>query len=191
MRRHDNVKRTVDRLAESGVVVQPPMEDEQLSDAMGRPRVESVYLLEKRASYIVVARLSPEFTAALVERWQAPAAPLVSTTMVQALRLVVEQTALALEDQLAVAEIPAVPTAEGACHRGGRDRNSGIGLPSGRRTREPRPWWRKSELPESRQLLLLRCRPQKRGCGNSRIPLALRLAARQAFRDGAGAGCGL
>lgn len=68
--RHDNVKVTVERLVGRGVIVQPAMQDVPLTDSLGRPRVESVYLLEKRPSYIVVAQLSPEFTAALVDRWQ-------------------------------------------------------------------------------------------------------------------------
>lgn len=68
--RHDNVKRTVERLSERGVIVRPPMEDEPGTDAMGRPRTTQVYHLQKRDSYVVVAQLSPEFTGRLVDRWQ-------------------------------------------------------------------------------------------------------------------------
>ncbi|WP_245958469.1 phage antirepressor KilAC domain-containing protein [Pelagibacterium sediminicola] len=68
--RHDNVKRTIERLADRGVIVRPPLEDEQITDAMGRPRVEQVYRIGKRDSYVIVAQLSPEFTARLVDRWQ-------------------------------------------------------------------------------------------------------------------------
>jgi phage regulator Rha-like protein len=71
--RHDSVKRTIERLSESGVIVQPPTVDEPGTDAMGRPRPISVYVFDlehKRDSFVVVAQLSPEFTAALVDRWQ-------------------------------------------------------------------------------------------------------------------------
>jgi len=68
--RHDSVKRAIERLAERGTIVQPPAVDEQDADAMGRKRTTSVYHLEKRDSFVVVAQLSPEFTARLVDRWQ-------------------------------------------------------------------------------------------------------------------------
>jgi phage regulator Rha-like protein len=69
-KRHDNVKRTIESLVEQEVIIRPQIEDEQFTDAMGRPRAESVYQLQKRDTYIVVAQLSPEFTARLVDRWQ-------------------------------------------------------------------------------------------------------------------------
>nr|WP_244122168.1 phage antirepressor KilAC domain-containing protein [Burkholderia latens] len=62
--RHDNVKRTIERLTERRVIVQPPLEDEPETDAMGRTRVTQVYRLGKLDSITVVAQLSPEFTAA-------------------------------------------------------------------------------------------------------------------------------
>lgn len=69
-KRHDNVKRTVEMLADRGTIVRPQIEDEQDTDTMGRVRTTSVYHLDKRSSFIVVAQLSPEFTARLVDRWQ-------------------------------------------------------------------------------------------------------------------------
>lgn len=66
--RHDNVKRAVERLAERGVIALPPME-EVSNDGPG-PKVIAEYRLGKRDSYVVVAQLSPEFTARLVDRWQ-------------------------------------------------------------------------------------------------------------------------
>lgn len=63
--RHDNVKRTVERLVERGVIKSPPMEE--ISTAT---KPVKVYRLDKRSSYIVVAQLSPEFTARVVDRWQ-------------------------------------------------------------------------------------------------------------------------
>jgi phage regulator Rha-like protein len=76
--RHDKVKQSIDRLVERGVIVQPPMGNEPEKDALQRTRDVMVYRLSKRDSYIVVAQLSPEFTARLVDRWQeleAAAAP--------------------------------------------------------------------------------------------------------------------
>lgn len=71
--RHDSVKRTIERLVEAGVIVQPPLVDEPGTDAMGRPRLVRVYRFSgeqgKRDSIVVVAQLSPEFTARLVDRW--------------------------------------------------------------------------------------------------------------------------
>lgn len=103
--RHDSVKRTIERLAERAIIVQPPLVDEQVTDSMGRPRSESVYMVNKRDSYVVVAQLSPEFTARLVDRWQeleqrATEGPKLPTTFAEALRLAAEQ-AERLEQQQA------------------------------------------------------------------------------------------
>lgn len=68
--RHDKVKQSIERLAERGVIVRPPMGDEQETDAMGRLRTTQIYRVGKRDSYVIVAQLSPEFTARLVDRWQ-------------------------------------------------------------------------------------------------------------------------
>ena len=68
--RHDSVKRAIERLADRGVIVQPPSVDEQSPDSIGRLRMESVYQIGKRDSYVIVAQLCPEFTAKLVDRWQ-------------------------------------------------------------------------------------------------------------------------
>jgi phage regulator Rha-like protein/phage antirepressor YoqD-like protein len=64
--RHDSVKRTVERLAERGVIGLPPMVE--YLDSLGRKATE--YRIGKRDSYVIVAQLSPEFTARLVDRWQ-------------------------------------------------------------------------------------------------------------------------
>lgn len=67
--RHDSVKRTIERLAKSGVITFPPMVEKPTA---GRPA--TFYLFEaeqgKRDSIVVVAQLSPEFTARLVDRWR-------------------------------------------------------------------------------------------------------------------------
>lgn len=62
--RHDNVKRTMETLLEKGLIAFTQTEEKTL----GRPGV--VYHVNKRDSYVVVAQLSPEFTARLVDRWQ-------------------------------------------------------------------------------------------------------------------------
>lgn len=56
---HDKVKQSMKRLVKGGVIVQPPVGDEQFNDTMGRPRTEQVYHLDKRSSLIVVAQLCP------------------------------------------------------------------------------------------------------------------------------------
>jgi phage antirepressor YoqD-like protein len=68
--RHDKVKQSIERLAERKVIVHPPAGVEHFNDSLGRPRVESIYRICKRDSFIVVAQLCPEFTARLVDRWQ-------------------------------------------------------------------------------------------------------------------------
>lgn len=64
--RHDNVRRTIQRLALKHTIPLPPMEEKPATG--GRPGL--VYQLAKRDSYVVVAQMSPEFTARLVDRWQ-------------------------------------------------------------------------------------------------------------------------
>ena len=68
-KRHDNVRRTIETLAERGVITLPQIEEKPTD---GRPAL--VYVLTgekgKRDSYVIVAQLSPEFTARLVDRWQ-------------------------------------------------------------------------------------------------------------------------
>ena len=66
-KRHDSVKRTMSTLAENGVISYPQIVDGPKS---ANGVVEKQYLVGKRDSYVVVAQLSPEFTARLVDRWQ-------------------------------------------------------------------------------------------------------------------------
>jgi phage regulator Rha-like protein len=67
-KRHDNVKRTIETLAEKGLVRFTQSEETSHDGAGARP-VE-IYLVDERDSYVVVAQLSPEFTARLVDYWQ-------------------------------------------------------------------------------------------------------------------------
>lgn len=64
--RHDKVKQSIERLAARGVIQLPPMGE--VKNHLGQTVQE--YRLIKRDTYVVVAQLSPEFTARLVDRWQ-------------------------------------------------------------------------------------------------------------------------
>lgn len=66
-KRHDNVKRTIETLINQGVISNPQIEDGEKS---GNGVTEKLYMIGKRDSYVIVAQLSPEFTARLVDRWQ-------------------------------------------------------------------------------------------------------------------------
>jgi phage regulator Rha-like protein len=68
--RHDSVKRTIERLAERGVVTLPPLVETSFIGVDGRLQRSTEYRIGKRDSYVIVAQLSPEFTARLVDRWQ-------------------------------------------------------------------------------------------------------------------------
>jgi phage regulator Rha-like protein len=67
--RHDSVKRAIERLAAKGVIDIPPLVEKPTG---GRPIEEYSFSGEKgkRDSLVVVAQLSPEFTGALIDRWQ-------------------------------------------------------------------------------------------------------------------------
>lgn len=68
--RHDHVKTSIERLANQGVITFPASREKPSTG--GRPGSEYVFTGEqgKRDSIVVVAQLSPEFTARLVDRWQ-------------------------------------------------------------------------------------------------------------------------
>lgn len=68
--RHDKVRLSIERLSNRGVIDVPPMGEHQTETSHGRKHPVQVYHLEKRDSFVVVAQLSPEFTARLVDRWQ-------------------------------------------------------------------------------------------------------------------------
>lgn len=64
--RHDKVKQSIERLAERGTIQLPPLGE--VTNHLGQTVQE--YRIGKRDSYVIVAQLSPEFTARLVDRWQ-------------------------------------------------------------------------------------------------------------------------
>lgn len=66
-KRHDNVRRTIESLFHEGLISKPQIED---GNKAANGVVERVYHVCKRDSYVIVAQLSPAFTARLVDRWQ-------------------------------------------------------------------------------------------------------------------------
>ena len=75
-KRHDNVKRTIDTLSERGVISFP-----QIEEIPTATKPATVYRLEKRDTLVVVAQLSPEFTARVVDRWQELEASVAATPL--------------------------------------------------------------------------------------------------------------
>ncbi|NBM50066.1 Rha family transcriptional regulator [Proteus sp. G2666] len=69
--REDSVKRTIERLVDKGIISKPPMVD-GIKTANGVTPQYYLFSGEKgkRDSIIIVAQLSPEFTARLVDRWK-------------------------------------------------------------------------------------------------------------------------
>lgn len=69
-KRHDNVKRTIETIAAKRVVQLPQIEE--VKNHLGQSVEQYLFSGEKgkRDSLVVVAQLSPEFTGAIVDRWQ-------------------------------------------------------------------------------------------------------------------------
>ncbi|WP_220084853.1 Rha family transcriptional regulator [Halomonas sp. SL1] len=90
---HGNVKRTIRALADKGLVT---FYQSERKATLGRPMV--LFNVNKRDSYVIVAQLSPEFTARLVDRWQElerqVAQPQVPQSFAEALRLVILGTGI-------------------------------------------------------------------------------------------------
>lgn len=109
--RHDKVKQSIERLAVRGVIRNPPMVVFEKINNLGLLRGVEAYVFEgeqgKRDSIIVVAQLSPEFTARLVDRWREleGATVKIPQTFSEALRLAadLEDQKAELEKQLALA----------------------------------------------------------------------------------------
>jgi phage antirepressor YoqD-like protein len=88
--RHDSVKRTIERLQDKGLIQLTPMVE--VKNHLGQ--IVTEYQLIKRDTYVVVAQLSPEFTARLVDRWQElenQQMPQIPQTLSEALRLAADQ----------------------------------------------------------------------------------------------------
>lgn len=65
-KQHSNIKVSAERLAEKGTIA---LQETQYQDQQNK-QVYTEYLLTKRDCFILVAQNSPEFTAAIVDRWQ-------------------------------------------------------------------------------------------------------------------------
>lgn len=65
-KRHDNVRRTIESLWDLSLVSVTQSEEPTIGG--GKPT--KIYHVNEEDSYIVVARLSPEFTAKIVKRWR-------------------------------------------------------------------------------------------------------------------------
>ena len=125
-KRHDSVKRTIDLLYDKRLISHPQIVD---GEKAANNTVEKIYLIKKRDSYVVVAQLSPEFTARLVDRWQeleAAQPKALDLNDPQALRAALlgyTEKVLQLETKVA-ADAPKVAFAEviramdGVCHIG-------------------------------------------------------------------------
>lgn len=112
--RHDNVKASIERLAINGIIQLPATQG--VKNHLGQIVANYIFTGEqgKRDSTIVVAQLSPQFTAKLVDRWieleQATQIKLPSTYKEALLALVVaeeekEQLALQVASQQQVIEV--------------------------------------------------------------------------------------
>lgn len=90
---HSDIKRSADRLVNSGVLNNgQPLAECEFTTKMGNVFTE--YLLQKRDCLILVAQNSPEFTAAIVDRWQeleGKQAPKLPQTFAEALQLAADQ----------------------------------------------------------------------------------------------------
>lgn len=101
-RQHSNIKVSAERLAENGTIALQGSKFEHNGNTYEE------YLLDKRSSLILVAQNCPEFTAAIIDRWQwleSLQAPKIPQTYAAAL---IEAGRLALEverqaEQLAIA----------------------------------------------------------------------------------------
>lgn len=104
--RHDKVKQSIERLAGRGVIALPPLGE--YLDSLGRAATE--YRIGKRDSYVIVAQLSPEFTARLVDRWQkleqdaAAGAFAIPKSMSEALQLAADQARQIEQQQVLLIE---------------------------------------------------------------------------------------
>ncbi|MBB8060748.1 Rha family transcriptional regulator [Escherichia sp. MOD1-EC6153] len=72
--RHSDVKRSIERLVAKGIIQHTPLATVENNQSLSPNKYTKAYFFEgeqgKRDSIIVVAQLSPEFTARLVDRWR-------------------------------------------------------------------------------------------------------------------------
>lgn len=99
--KHGDVKRSAERLYTGGILTAPLAQFD--FEHNGNQYFE--YRFNKRDSLVLVARLSPEFTAAVVDRWQELEQNLIPQTLPEALRLAANlaEEKQQLENQLSIA----------------------------------------------------------------------------------------
>ncbi|HGF8971228.1 TPA: phage antirepressor KilAC domain-containing protein [Yersinia enterocolitica] len=99
--KHGDVKRSAERLCAGGILTAPLAQFD--FEHNGNQYFE--YRFNKRDSLVLVARLSPEFTAAVVDRWQELEQNLIPQTLPEALRLAANlaEEKQQLENQLSIA----------------------------------------------------------------------------------------
>ena len=68
--RHDNVKRTIESLLSEGILRATQIEETAYISGLGIKTPKTIYISDKRDSLVIVARLSPEFTGVVIDRWQ-------------------------------------------------------------------------------------------------------------------------
>lgn len=130
--RHDSVKRSMETLRDKDLISFTQSVETSHEGAGARP--VDVYIVGKRDSYVIVAQLSPEFTARLVDRWQELESQQIPKTLPEALRLAADlaERNAALENKIEV-DAPKVKFAmavrrmEGACKIGDFGKVIGIG----------------------------------------------------------------
>ncbi|WP_342080094.1 phage antirepressor KilAC domain-containing protein [Yersinia enterocolitica] len=99
--KHGDVKRSAERLCAGGILTAPLAQFD--FEHNGNQYFE--YRFNKRDSLVLVARLSPEFTAAVVDRWQELEQNLIPQTLPETLRLAANlvEEKQQLENQLSIA----------------------------------------------------------------------------------------
>ncbi|EPF2621942.1 phage antirepressor KilAC domain-containing protein [Yersinia enterocolitica] len=99
--KHGDVKRSAERLCAGGILTAPLAQFD--FEHNGNQYFE--YRFNKRDFLVLVARLSPEFTAAVVDRWQELEQNLIPQTLPEALRLAANlvEEKQQLENQLSIA----------------------------------------------------------------------------------------
>jgi phage antirepressor YoqD-like protein len=101
---HSDVRRSIERLSEANLLSQPLADTPYINEQNRQTYYE--YHLNKRDSLVVVVRLSPEFTAVVVDRWQElEHKSQVPQSLPEALRLAADlaEEKQQLENQLSIA----------------------------------------------------------------------------------------
>lgn len=101
-KQHSNIKISAERLAENGTIAL--QETPYINEQNGQTYYE--YHLSKRDSLILVAQNCPEFTAAIVDRWQvleSQQSPRLPQSFAQALQLAADQAKVIEDQQAAIA----------------------------------------------------------------------------------------